>query len=313
MLVNHDGTNPGDDLMDAFGNMEQEPTDVPEDDEGEELEADAPASDAEVDEDADLEDEADADAGDEADEDTELHTVKVGGEELKVNLQELKEGFMKDADYRRKTAGLAEDKKRLTEVETQYVSGLETLDEQLTLTATFLANQLNVDEAQLDKLATEKPAEFVALKRQMDKQGNTLQQVHNHLQRVKQERANVHNRNLTEQRKAEDVLLAEANPELRNPDNMSRLHTYLKDTFNIPKEMIDEVVDHRFLLIAEKARRFDAAKAKAALKDKQVKKAPAKFQRGGTSSRTNEAAKVQGQALKQVMRNGKVNDLAALF
>ncbi len=313
MTVNLNGTEAGNELLAAIDGLEQEPTEEVEGDEGEELEADAAASDEDGDDDADLEDEADAEDGDDADEDTHKHTVKVGGEELTVTLQELKEGFMKDADYRRKTADVAKTRERVEAVEAQYKGGLETLEDQLTVVATFLANQLNVDEAEMDKLYAEKPAEAVRIQRQLQKQGSVLQAVHSQLQAVKQERGKVDSRKLNEFREAENAKLVEANPEFRKPESVERLHSYLKDTFGLSKEEIESVADHRFALIAEKARRFDAAKAKAALKDKQVKKAPAKFQKAGAAARTTEAAKVQGQALKQVLKSGKVDNLAALF
>lgn len=311
MTVNLNGTEAGDDLLAALDGLEQEPTDDVEGDEGDELEAEP--SETDEDEDAELEDEADADEGDDADEDTHKHTVKVGGEELTVSLQELKDGFMKDADYRRKTADVAETRKRVEAAEAQYKGGLETLEDQLTVVATFLANQLNVDEAEMDKLFAEKPAEAVRIQRQMQKQGSVLAAVHSQLQAVKKERGEVDSRKLGEYRDAENAKLVDANPEFRKPETTERLHSYLKDTFGLSKAEIESVADHRFALIAEKARRFDAAKAKAALKDKQVKKAPAKFQKAGASVRSTEAAKVQGQALKQVMKNGRVDDLAQMF
>ena len=43
---------------------------------------------------------------------TDLHQVIVNGERIDVNLEELKAGYQKDADYRRKTEELALQKKR---------------------------------------------------------------------------------------------------------------------------------------------------------------------------------------------------------
>jgi len=41
--------------------------------------------------------------------------VKVGGKEMEVDLEELKNGYMRQADYTRKTQELAEERKRLEE------------------------------------------------------------------------------------------------------------------------------------------------------------------------------------------------------
>jgi len=45
---------------------------------------------------------------------TDLHQVTVNGEKIDVNLDELKAGYQKDADYRRKTEELAIEKRQLT-------------------------------------------------------------------------------------------------------------------------------------------------------------------------------------------------------
>lgn len=308
MLVNHGGTAAGDELLEAFDQVEQEPTT---EDEGEEQEVTEGEVDESDEDDIGATEEDEAEDGE--DEGTKRFTVKINGEETQVTLSELQAGYMKDADYRRKTAELAETRKRTEAAEAEYTGGLQKLDEQLELVATFIANQMNIDETELDKLAAEKPAEYIALKRQMDKQGGALQAAHNQLQRVRQAQAAAQSKKLSEFRDAENAKLFEVAPEFRKTETVDRLHSYLKDTYGLSKEDIESVSDHRFALIADKARRFDAIKAKAALKDKQVKTVPAKFQKGGVAAGRNEASKAKVDAFKKVMSSGKVDSLANLF
>jgi len=312
MPVNQDGTTPDDALMDALGQAEQQPTaeaDVAQQDGIEGQAEDA----VEADEDAELEDEADADEGEEADAGTPRYTVKVNGQEAKVSLNELKEGYMKDADYRRKTSELAESRKRIEGKEAEYEGGLKTLGDQLELVATFIASQINMDEGELDKLAESNPAEFVKAQRLISKQGNALQNVHAQLERVKKAQIDAQQRKLAEFAESETAKLHEANPEFRKTETVERLHKYLKESYGLSKDEIASVVDHRFALIAEKARRYDAIKSKAALKEKQVQKNPGKFQKGGAAARGVDTAKANQRALEKVMSTGRVEDLAGML
>ena len=63
----------------------------------------------------------------------EAHTVKVDGEERQVTLEELRDGYQRQADYTRKTQDLAAERKRLQQAEA-IVSALES-DPAGTLTA----------------------------------------------------------------------------------------------------------------------------------------------------------------------------------
>lgn len=313
MLVNQDGTNAGDELLNAIDALEQEPTegDV---EEGEDVsEADADTVENTEDDDAELELDADAEDGEEAAEETGKHTVKIGGEELKVTLQELKDGYMKDADYRRKTSEVAETRKRAEALEGDYTNGLRTLEEQLTLVAGFVANQMTADEAEMDKLIAERPADALRLQRELSKKGTVLQQAHAQLQRIQQAKLDVQTKQTRETREQTLPALLEAFPDYRKSEAFDKLQTYLKDSYGLTKDITDTIADQRFTLLAEKARRYDAIKAKAALKDKQVKKAPVNFQKGGAAHRGNEAAKVREQSFKKVMTKGTVDNLAALF
>lgn len=309
MTVNQNGTDAGEELLAALDATEQQPTDEPEET-GEDItdEGDEGA------EDSDLEDvPEDEDAEDEVEDGTALYTVKINGQEEQVTLRELQDGYMKEADYRRKTADLADTRKRAEAVEAQYSDGLKTLEGQLEMVASFIAGQINVDEAEMDRLANEKPAEYVATQRELAKKGNALRDIDAQLQRVRAAQADAVNRKMTEFRNAETAKLQEVAPEFRKSETTERLHSYLKDTYGLSKDEIESVADHRFALIAEKARRFDAIKTKAALKDKQVRKDPAKFQKGGVAQRTNDASKARKEKFGTVMKSGKVDDLAALF
>ena len=70
------------------------------------------------------------------------YTVKIGGEEQQVSLEELQNGYQRQADYTRKTQELAAERQRLQQAET-IVSALEA-DPHGTLVA--LGNALGVED-----------------------------------------------------------------------------------------------------------------------------------------------------------------------
>jgi len=121
--------------------------------------------------------------------DTSLYQVTVNGEKIDVNLDELKAGYQKDADYRHKTEELAiekrqliSDKDRLTK---DYSTKLENLNN---LTATLNAeasSELNSKE--LDKLFDEDPNEAAKIERKIRRRKETIAQAQRKLRTQQQE------------------------------------------------------------------------------------------------------------------------------
>lgn len=82
--------------------------------------------------------------------------------ESKVKLSELKAGYMKDADYRRKTAEVAETKRSVERLHEETVQQREYLAKQTGPLLHLLREQLIGSQADLARLANEDPAAWVA-------------------------------------------------------------------------------------------------------------------------------------------------------
>ena len=82
--------------------------------------------------------------------------------ESKVKLSELKAGYMKDADYRRKTAEVAETKRSVERLHQETVQQREYLAKQTGPLLHLLREQLIGSQADLARLANEDPAAWVA-------------------------------------------------------------------------------------------------------------------------------------------------------
>tara|TARA_R100000900_G_C3332403_1_gene163663 strand:+ start:690 stop:1358 length:669 start_codon:yes stop_codon:yes gene_type:complete len=114
------------------------------------------------------------------------YKVKVAGQEFDVTLDELRAGYSRDADYRRKTEELASDRKSLqSETEQQrqdYSQRLSELNQLVSLTQEQLNSEFkNLD---LEKLYEEDPTEAARLEHKMRKKQEKLAES---IQRVKAE------------------------------------------------------------------------------------------------------------------------------
>ena len=108
---------------------------------------------------------------------TDLHQVIVNGERIDVNLEELKAGYQKDADYRRKTEELALQKRELKSEEdrlkNQYSTKMDDLNSLVVTLNAEINNDMNSKE--LDKLWEEDPTE--AARADRDWETNDLLQI----------------------------------------------------------------------------------------------------------------------------------------
>jgi len=120
---------------------------------------------------------------------TDLHQVTVNGEKIDVNLDELKAGYQKDADYRHKTEELAIEKRQLTSDKDRLTKDYSTKLENLNnLTATLNAeasSELNSKE--LDKLFDEDPNEAAKIERKIRRRKDTIAQAQRKLRSQQQE------------------------------------------------------------------------------------------------------------------------------
>ena len=110
--------------------------------------------------------------------DTSLYQVTVNGEKIDVNLDELKAGYQKDADYRRKTEELAIEKRQLTSDKDRLTKDYSTKLENLNnLTATLNAEASSeLDSKELDKLFDEDPTEAAKIERKIRRRKETIAQ-----------------------------------------------------------------------------------------------------------------------------------------
>src|SRR5210317_2227009 len=234
---------------------------------------------------------------------TDLHQVIVNGEKIDVDLEELKAGYQKDADYRRKTEEIAIEKRELKSEEdrlkNQYSTKMEDLN---SLVATLNAEINNdVNSQELDRLWDEDPTEAARVDRKINKRKQSIQQAQQKLREHQQTQ-------FQEILKEEQKKLHLKHPELADPIKgttvKSNIMNYLSSK-GFTNEDVARIYDSRMFDVI-----MDGMKTKTTkpnLVSKKVK--PSKFVKSGVKS-TKEDMDSQSRLnkIKTLKKSGSTKD-----
>lgn len=212
-------------------------------------------------------------AEEEANPDSEQLVELSGGE--KVTLEELKSGYMKEQDYRRKTQELSNLRKTAQAEARQELQSLSSgVVQTIDAIADFLSQQIppapDVTLAQTDPSAyTRQKAlheQAMAQVQALIEMGQNPRQVANKLgqQQTEEQRREIAN--------AEFAKLAEAFPEVRTQEGMDRFtqrYYEVGEAIGFTKEELNSVMDHRYHKLAYYAKLgLEAEKAKQKVQEK---------------------------------------------
>lgn len=239
------------------------------------------------------------------------YKVKVAGQEYDVTLDELRNGYSRDADYRQKTESLAFEKKQfLSESEKQrqdYSAKLNEANQMLSVAQQQLNSEIN--SADLEKLYEEDPTEAARIE---------------HRLRKKQEKINsALAKNQSEQKKQFDSYLKDQQsklvskmPEFSDPDKASQLKSSMKSTLNaygFNDTEVAQVYDHRIVMLVNDAMKFrNLQKAKPNIAKKITK--PGKvFTSGVKQTKADVTLKARKEKLSRLKKSGSHKDAASIF
>ena len=242
---------------------------------------------------------------------TDLHQIIVNGEKIDVDLDELKAGYQKDADYRRKTEELAiekrqllSDKDRLTK---DYSTKLEGLDN-LTRTLNSEVNS-ELSSKELDKLFDEDPTEAAKLDRKIRRRRETIAQAQRKLRSNQEDQ-------FQEVLREEQKKVALKHPDFGDPIKGSSLKTNMRNYLlgrHFNEQEINQVYDSRmFDVIMDAMTHQNAQKLKPTLVSKKVK--PAKVIRSGIKVTKDEhTSKARLDQINRLKRSGNPRDATDLL
>lgn len=238
--------------------------------------------------------------------------VKIDGQEQLVTLKEAMLGYQKDADYRQKTAELAENRKAFETQQQQLVQHTESqlmqLGQFVQQAEQLLAGEMNSE--QMEQLRTANPAEWTARRAEYAERLNGIQQ-------IKQQAANQYSQAQQQQQaqtaeQMQSMLQKEQaalSDKLPNLDRAS-LNTYLKGDLGYTDSELSQVYDHRLVVMAEKARLYDQQAKQGKVAKKKIKQLP-KLQKPARQVK----AKATGmdKAKSRFRKTNDVKDAAAVI
>ena len=289
---------------------------VAEDQQEDEVETEEVSEEEEASEEVETEDTGEEETEEVAEESN--YTIKVDGEEYEVNLEELKAGYQRQSDYTRKSQALAEGRKeneaiqseriRLEQERQMYANGLQMLKEQQS------AKLQEFKDVDWSTLKEEDPYAYMLKKDEyrdaQDKARNAAQQQQIVQQQQQQQEAQSRATFVQDQYSQ----LVNALPEWDNKESTVKedIRKFAISSGYAPEE-VDQLADHRSVLILKKAMEFDKLTKKVAPKKKAIKKVP-KVQKSGRGKVKSESANdLSNKKRTRLRKSGTQEDAASIF
>ncbi len=271
-------------------------------------------SDIEYDE-SDLEE----DAKNQREETSEFYTIKVDGDELEVNLEELLNGYQRQKDYTKKTQTLAEQRKEYEAKQVQIAELQQTYMTQAQMANEVLNRELKAFEnVDWDALKISDPIDYVQKQLEVQDVRNRQNQLVQEAQVMHQQQQQQQQAELQKVVEAEKEILLEKFPEWKDQDNAKANQQQIVDyarSQGFEDSELASVYRARDLLILDKARKYDEmleakegiAKKRAPAKVRQVVKSKAPAPK--SSSKTRKVKDAQSRLRK----SGSLRDAAQLM
>ena len=238
---------------------------------------------------------------------------RADGSKEDVTQQELLDGYLRQSDYTRKTQKLADDRKATEAVAVEAASARDQYAQQLVALAGVLEKAKGT-EPDWDKLRREDPTEYSRRFTDWQIQEGNLKKVADEQARVTAEGQADFQRKLQAHMTDEAAKLRAAIPEFQNPKKAKalteKLVEYGVETGKFTKEELADALDHRVLVMLNKARLYDKLQAKKpALKSKTKR---ARSMKPGARKEPGARTKLRiKRAQKAAKRTGRPRDAAA--
>ena len=212
---------------------------------------------------------------------TDLHQIKVNGEIIEVDIEELKAGYQKDADYRRKTEELSLERKELAFEKERLAKAISTKMDDLNSLVLTLNAEVNSDinAKELDKLWDEDPTEAARIDRKIRRRRENLSQAQKKLREVQEQQ-------FQEILKEEQKKVTMKFPELQDPVKGNSLRSNMTNYLLVKgfsEKDVNAVYDSRmFEVIVDGMKYQENKKLKPTLVNNKVK--PSKVIKSGVKS-----------------------------
>jgi len=259
---------------------------------------------------------------DEEDEE-ELYAVTVDGEEIGVSLDELMKGYSRQSDYTKKTQQVAEDRRDMESLQGRYNSEIAQIQAERNQYVEMLGNIIQQSSGELEKftdinwqsLKENDPIEYVTKREE-------YREAQEKIQGVQQQQAQAQRAQQVEMGRAREAMvsdergkLIESLPEMGNsktrPTKVKEIQTYALGQ-GFTQEELDGLIDHRSVVVLEKARKYDEMQ-KANPKAKKLKNKPRVIRSGSGITKKDSLKSKRNEQMKRLRGTGHIDDASALL
>jgi hypothetical protein len=247
-----------------------------------------------------------------SEQDEETYTIKVNGAERKVTLNDLKEGFQLKSDYTRSKQELADREQQLglrsqgvDQQEEQYGQLLGAMHQRL--------ESMIPAEPDWARLAAADPIEHTRQRAAWDQLQTQMKSVEQEQERVVTSRQQKFQHNYQGYMQDQQRRLLNVMPELSEPGKaqefFSNLNQYAVNEYGFTPQEVASISDHRFALLADKARKWDLLQTGARGKEVVVQHIP-NLKPGAHQKQEPVASKLFRKANARLERTGDTRDAA---
>ena len=239
----------------------------------------------------------------------ERYTVKIDGQDQDVTLDDLKNSYLRQSDYTKKTQNLAEQRRQIENINATIQQERKVLSENLKATQQFLENGM-VQQPDVSLLESD-PVTYMKQKDAFEKHQAVLNQVKQEQINIQTQEQNDLIQNYQKNLEQEKVRLTEYIPEWKNQDvatkEKNNIVTYAKRVGFTPEEL-NSASDARAINVLRKAWLYDNLISKNKVAQKKVSKAP-KMVKGGVPRNKNEVSQRNSNKLfDRLKKSGKQED-----
>ena len=239
------------------------------------------------------------------------YKVKVAGQELEVTLDELRNGYSRDADYRQKTEELSNQRKNFqSESEKQrqdYSQKLNELNQRLSTAQQDLNAEIN--SADLDRMYDEDPTEAARVERKLKKKQDALNQS---LQQAQAEQKEQFSSFLQDQQRK----LVSKMPEFSDPAKASTLKANMKSTLNnygFNDQEVAQVYDHRIVMLVNDAMKYRSMQNSKPNIAKKITKPSKPFSSGVKQGKSEANLKLRREKFSRLKTSGSMKAAQDVF
>lgn len=233
--------------------------------------------------------------------------------EVDVTVDELKNSYMRQADYTRKTQQVSEDRKVVeSEIEhvqgerIRYAQGLEQLEQAL--------SQTEPDQSYWDDLYKQNPLEYTRQRDQMRDRKDALEQVKSEQAKVQNEQIQAMQKQSQQHLSEQHALLPELIPEWRDPEIMMKEKKEIfshATQYGFSDKELNGISDSRAVSVLRKAYLFDQLMEKKPVAQKRTKQAPKMTKPGQPKTKAQVSQKRRRQSLANVSKNKRSKSIDA--